>query len=70
MHLFIHLLDKVKLSRIVHARWVFILEKFTNTLKGFVKKKARPIGLMLEGWSVQESCVYISKYLVDKKRKV
>ena len=37
-------------------------------LKGFVHQKARPKGSMAEGWLVQESCVWISKYLrpIDK----
>lgn len=66
VHLLVHLVDEVQLAGTVHARWMFFLERFMKTLKGFVRQKARPEGSMAEGWLVQESCVFISGYLTQK----
>ena len=40
-----------------------------KVLKGFVCQNARPKGSMVEGWLVQEACVWITQYLerVDKE---
>lgn len=60
LHLLVHLVDEVALAGTVHTRWMFYLERFMKTLKGFVRQKVRPEGSMAEGWLVQESCVWIS----------
>ena len=70
VHLLVHLVDEVQLARTVHARWMFFLERFMKTLKGFVRQKARPEGSMVEGWLVQESCVFISGYLAHKNNSM
>eukprot|EP00249_Psilotum_nudum_P026801 c33556_g1_i1 orf=2-172(-) len=46
---------------------MFFLERFMKTLKGFVRRKARPEGSMAKGWLVQKPLVYISDYLSDWK---
>ena len=56
-------MDEVEIAGTVHARWMFFLERFMKTLKGFVRQRAQPEGSMAEGWLVQESCVFISEYL-------
>ena len=66
VHLLVHLVDEVQIAGTVHACWMFFLERFMKTLKGFVRQKARPEGSMAEGWLVQESCVFISGYLTHK----
>ncbi|MCO5594101.1 hypothetical protein L7F22_048122 [Adiantum nelumboides] len=63
VHLLVHLVDEVEIAGTVHARWMFFLERFMKTLKGFVRQRARPEGSMAEGWLVQESCVFVSEYL-------
>ena len=60
MHLLVHLVDKAKIAGNVHYQWMFFLERFMKTLKGFVRQRARPKGSMAEGWLVQESLVYIA----------
>ena len=37
MHLLVQLVDEVEIASIVHARWMFVLERFMKTLKGFVR---------------------------------
>ena len=63
VHLLVHLIDEIAICGVVHARWMFFLERFMKTLKDFVRKNARPEGSMAEGWLVQSSLVHISEYL-------
>ena len=65
MHLLVHLVDEVALAGTVHSRWMFFLERFMKTLKGFVRQRARPEGSMAEGWLVQESLVFITEFLIS-----
>ena len=63
VHLLVHLVDKVEITGIVHARWMFFLERFMKNLKVFVIQRAQPKGSMVEGWLVQELCVFVADYL-------
>ena len=38
----VHLVDEVQLAGTVHAHWMFFLERFMKTLKGFVRQKVQP----------------------------
>ncbi|MCO5586268.1 hypothetical protein L7F22_040207 [Adiantum nelumboides] len=70
VHLLVHLVDEVEIAGTVHARWMFFLERFMKTLKGFVRQRARPKGSMAKGWMVQESCVFISEYLTRSQNNI
>lgn len=63
MHLLVHIVDEVAVAETVHSRWMFFLERFMKTLKGFVHQRARPEGSMEEGWLVQESLIFITEFL-------
>ena len=63
VHLLIHLVDEVELAGTLHSRWMFFLERFMKTLKGYVRQRARPEGSMAEGWLVSECLVYIGEWL-------
>ncbi|MCO5609400.1 hypothetical protein L7F22_063626 [Adiantum nelumboides] len=65
VHLLLHVVDEIEMAGTVHCRWMFFLERFMKTLKGFVRQKARPEGSMAEGWIVQESLVYITEWIVE-----
>lgn len=64
MHLLVHIVEEVRVAGTVHSRWMFFLERFMKTLKGFVRQRARPEGSMAMGWLVQESLVHITEFLV------
>ena len=64
VHLLLHVVDEVAVAGTVHSRWMFFLERFMKTLKGFVRQRARPEGSMAMGWLVQESLVYITEFLI------
>ncbi len=65
VHLLVHVVDEIEMAGTVHCRWMFFLERFMKTLKGFVRQKARPEGSMAEGWIVQESLVYIAEWIAE-----
>ena len=50
MHLLVHVVDEVSIAGVVNSRWMFFLERFMKTLKGFVRQRARPEESMAEGW--------------------
>ena len=53
VHLLVHVMDEVAIARTIQSRWMFSLERFMKTLKGFVGQRAHPKGSMAEGWLVQ-----------------
>ena len=55
MHLLVHIVDEVQVAGTVHSRWMFFLERFMKTLKGFVCQRSRLEESMVMGWLVQES---------------
>ena len=64
MYLLVHIVEEVRVAGTIHSRWMFFLERFMKTLKGFVRQRARPEGSMAMGWLVQESLVHITEFLV------
>ena len=65
MHLLVHVVDEVAEAGVVHSRWMFFLERFMKTLKGFVRQRARLEGSMPMGWLVSRiTCIHnrISQY--------
>lgn len=69
VHLLVHIVDEVEMAGTVHCRWMFFLERFMKTLKGFVRQRARPEGSMAEGWLVQESLVYIAEWITEMDKE-
>ncbi|RYA47851.1 DUF4218 domain-containing protein [Enterobacter cloacae complex sp. CH23B] len=61
VHLLVHIVDEVEIAGTMHSTWMFFLERFMKTLKGYVHQKARLKGSMEEGWLVLESLVYIGE---------
>jgi len=49
MHLLVHLAEEARLGGPVCYRWMYPVERFLRTLKGFVRNKARPEGSIAEG---------------------
>ena len=70
LHIIVHLVDGIALCDIVHAWWMFFLERFMKTLKGFVRQNVRPAGSMAEGWLIQESLVHIYEFLIQVDRSL
>jgi hypothetical protein len=55
IHLISHLVEEVAIGGLVPYRWMFPIERYLKTLKGFVRQNSRPEGSMGEGYLVQEA---------------
>jgi hypothetical protein len=62
MHLPIHLLEEALLRGPVHYGWMFPVERKFGYLKGPVRNKARPEGLIAETYIIDESSTFVSRY--------
>ncbi|KAH7842869.1 hypothetical protein Vadar_009953 [Vaccinium darrowii] len=63
VHLAVHLPRDAMLAGPVQYRWMYPIERFLGTLKGYVSNKARPEGSIAEAYIVQECLTFCSMYL-------
>ena len=59
-HYFIHQVKEIELCGPTHTRSMWMVERKLNSLKGFVRERARPKGSIVHGYIVYQSMVYIS----------
>jgi hypothetical protein len=69
MHLPIHLAYKAKVAGPVQYRWIYPIERYLRTLKGYVRNKARPEGSIAERYISEECMTFCSWYLHDMDTK-
>jgi hypothetical protein len=65
MHLPIHLAYKAKVAGPVQYMWIYPIERYLRTLKGYVRNKARPKGSIAERYILEECMTFCSWYLHD-----
>jgi hypothetical protein len=62
MHLPYHLVEELDLCGPVSMRWMYPIERYMTTLKGYVRNMARPEASMAEGY-VKEECIgFVTEY--------
>jgi hypothetical protein len=54
MHLPVHLAEEAKFCGAVCYRWMYPIERYLRTLKGYVRNKAHPKGSIAEGYILEE----------------
>jgi len=70
MHLPVHLAEEAKLGGLVSYRWMYPVERYLRTLKGYVRNKAHPEGSIAEG-SISEECMtFCACFLEDVGTKL
>lgn len=62
-HLLVHLVEELDLCGLFHTRWMYPIEHYLKTLKGFERNKARPKGNMVEGYALEETLGFCTNYL-------
>lgn len=69
MHLPIHLAEEARLGGPVCYRWMYPIERYLRTLKGYVRNKAHPEGSIAEGYVAEECMTFCSCFLdnIDTK---
>jgi hypothetical protein len=53
MHLPVHLAEEAKLGGSVCYQWMYPIERYPCTLKGYVRNKAHPKGSIAEGYILE-----------------
>ncbi|XP_021728453.1 uncharacterized protein LOC110695539 [Chenopodium quinoa] len=67
VHLLIHLVEEVKLDGPVQYRWMYPIERYLAHLKSHVANKAQPDGSIAEGYLLEETIRFCSRYLEGVK---
>jgi hypothetical protein len=62
-HLPYHLVQELDLCRLVSTRWMYPVERYMKTLKGYVRNMARPEASMVEGYVKYECIGFVIEYL-------
>jgi hypothetical protein len=70
MHLPVHLAEEAKLGGPVCYRWMYPIERYLRTLKGYVRNKAYPEGSIAEGYILEECMTFCSRFLEDVDTKM
>jgi hypothetical protein len=68
-HLIQHLVDEVELCGPVSCRWMYIVERYMEELKSFVRNRARPEASIAEGYLCSKGMSYINKYMLHLYKK-
>ena len=70
MHLPVHLAEETKIGGPVCYRWMYPIERYLRTLKGYVRNKAHPEGSIAEGYISEECMTFYSHFLEDIDTKL
>ncbi|XP_074298181.1 uncharacterized protein LOC141629004 [Silene latifolia] len=63
VHLLIHLVEEAKLGGPVQYRWMYPIKRYLAHLKSYVTNKAQPEGSIAEGYTLEETITFCSRYL-------
>jgi hypothetical protein len=70
MHLPVNLAEEDKFGGLVCYRWMYPIERYLRTLKGYVRNKAHPEGLIAEGYILEECMTFCCRFVEDTERKL
>ena len=62
-HLPIHLVQQLAICGPVHTRWMYPVERYLKTLKGYVRQRAQPEGSMARGYIMEEALGFCTEYM-------
>ncbi|XP_019434448.1 PREDICTED: uncharacterized protein LOC109341097 [Lupinus angustifolius] len=65
VHLVIHLGEEAMIAGPVHYRWMYPIERTLGHLKSYVRNKAAPEGCIAEGYIMEESLTFCSRYFLN-----
>jgi hypothetical protein len=62
IHLPVHLAEEAKLEGPMCYRWMYPVERYLRTMKGYVRNKAHPEGSIAEGYILKECLTFCSRF--------
>lgn len=70
MHLPVHIASEARIGCPVCYRWMYTVETYLRTLKGYVRNKACPEGSIAEGYISEECLTFCARFFEDVSTKV
>jgi hypothetical protein len=70
IHLPVHLAEEAKFGGPVCYRWMYPIERYLRTLKGYVRNKAHPEGSIAEGYILEECMTFCCRFVEDIETKL
>lgn len=70
VHLPIHIAEEARLGGPVFYRWIYLVERYLRTLKGYVRNKACPEGSIAERYISEECLTFCSRFFEDFSTKM
>jgi hypothetical protein len=62
-HLPIHLVQQLDICGPVHTWWMYPMERYLKTLKGYVRLRSNPEGSMAQGYIMDEAVGFCTEYM-------
>jgi hypothetical protein len=62
-HLTLHVVEKLDLCGLVHAKWMYLIEWGLKMFKTYVRNRAHPKASMAEGYIYDETIRFVTKYV-------
>jgi hypothetical protein len=69
VHLAMHLPDEALLTGPVQYGWMYPIKRRLDTLKNFVRNRARPEGSIAEAYAASDTLTFCSRYMQDVDTK-
>ena len=62
-HMPIHLVQQLVVCGPVHTRWMYPVERYLKTLKGYIRQHTQPEGSMARGYIMDEALGFCTEYM-------
>ncbi len=64
-HLTLHIVEELDICGPIHTRWMYPIEQAMKVFKGYVRNRSRLEASMAEGYILDETIGFVTKYLQD-----